>query len=69
MFNSLPIEHFPMGAPSPAAFKRIPWPRHLKVLADLITKLDTEYDTLNEEMAKGETSSFGATCSTEKPIQ
>ena len=31
----------------------------MKTIQDHITKLDREYDTLNEEMAKGENAKFG----------
>ena len=34
-------------------------PRSLKSLNDHINKLEKEYDTLQEEVAKGETSNFG----------
>ena len=34
-------------------------PRSVKMLSDHIAKLEKEYDNLQEEVAKGETSNFG----------
>jgi hypothetical protein len=46
----------------PPSLPALPLLRSSKTLQDFIEKLDKEYDSLNEMMAKGHNENFGTTC-------
>lgn len=43
-----------------------PAPRYVRTLEEFITKLDAEYDSLNEVNAKGANDKYGQKCFTQK---